>query len=689
MRLITLLLAILCGFLGIWYDYQSLMYLAVLLTFLSFTDLFSTSIQRDLLRTSSWFGSLFRDGWSVLLFVSLACALVATWQVHTDQFNRSSIWIWLLGMLLVIIAASIHDRRKAQQRVMQDSVIARPSGESDTRIAATLRPDSALAARGVALRWELNDWALLLAATLVGFGLRLYRLNNNLPPMHGDEGEMGMLALLALHGPLSGISENPLPYFGAGFLDHPTLFHYVQAGAFFLFGENLTGLRTLSVIVGALCIPLVYALGWVGWGRAAAFVAAWLMAVSHLFIQYSRIALNNIETVFMTILVVLLLALGRERTEPLPLQTAGGHHGRRTPLLWYAAVGLVAGISQYFYYGSRFIPVLIIAATLFLWFERRVTLKQLAVMGLALLVAYLPLARFYAVHFSSFISRTRGVAVFTTEGIRHALGSQAVWPRDAMDLLDRQVEMNLDLFVRAGDASAFYMRELAAFDALTVLLFWLGLGIVLTRLSRYHDYMLFVWFGLGLLLAGILTNDPPNAPRLIVAAPAVFLFGGVFCQRMIDLLRQGMPRPHSVAVSLAGIAIAAITLVLNYNAYFVNYSRLAPAQTVITLADEMSARAEDAPSFLLGAPNLYVAYATLRFAARNAERYDAESVEQIVEAYTKAQDGKGLLAIALPHRIAELNTLRSQLPSGEWAERYDSVGRLMYASYYLAPASSE
>lgn len=52
-----------------------------------------------------------------------------------------------------------------------------------------------------------------------------------LPPMHGDEGEMGTLALLALHGPNSGISPHPLPLFSTAFLEHPTLFYYVQAGA--------------------------------------------------------------------------------------------------------------------------------------------------------------------------------------------------------------------------------------------------------------------------------------------------------------------------------------------------------------------------------------------------------------------------------------------------------------------------
>ena len=77
----------------------------------------------------------------------------------------------------------------------------------------------------VAAPFDPLDWLIAMAITGVALALRLYQLNDFLPTMHGDEGEMGMLALLARHGPASGIDARVLPLFSTSFLDHPTLFH--------------------------------------------------------------------------------------------------------------------------------------------------------------------------------------------------------------------------------------------------------------------------------------------------------------------------------------------------------------------------------------------------------------------------------------------------------------------------------
>ena len=53
----------------------------------------------------------------------------------------------------------------------------------------------------------------------------------------------------------------------------------------------------LSALVGTACVPLLYVVTREGWGRLAGFVAAWLMAVSHLHIHYSRLGFIFIESV--------------------------------------------------------------------------------------------------------------------------------------------------------------------------------------------------------------------------------------------------------------------------------------------------------------------------------------------------------------------------------------------------------
>lgn len=221
--------------------------------------------------------SVWKQPWTLVLALAVVAGGVAGMLSRENPYSVASGVIWLASLGLVELATWLHDRN-----------VSRIATPHDT-----------------ATPWLRIDWALALALFFVALALRLYRLGDTLPAMHGDEGEMGMLALLALHGPASGVSANPLPFFSTAFLDHPTLFHYLQAGALWLFGENLSGLRTLSALFGALCAPWAYALGRLGWGRAAGLAAGWLITVSHLHIHYSRIALNNIETTWLAMVMLL------------------------------------------------------------------------------------------------------------------------------------------------------------------------------------------------------------------------------------------------------------------------------------------------------------------------------------------------------------------------------------------------
>lgn len=86
----------------------------------------------------------------------------------------------------------------------------------------------------------------------------------------------------------------------------------------------MTGLRLLSVLFGAFCAPLVYRMGRLAWGRVAGLAAGGLLSISHLHIHYSRIALNNIESVWFMILLMLLFfhahaqAVGQAKASWIP-----------------------------------------------------------------------------------------------------------------------------------------------------------------------------------------------------------------------------------------------------------------------------------------------------------------------------------------------------------------------------------
>lgn len=606
------------------------------------------------------------NSWLIVSVVAVFLASLATRRALDDAFDFTSGYFWLAGMALVTLAAYGHDFYERRRLAT-----AAPSQATDK-----------------SAHFDWLDWLLIALITAMALGLRLYKLTDFLPTMHGDEGEMGMLALLALHGPASGVSPMPLPLFSTAFLDHPTLFHYLQAGALWLFGESLYGLRALSVIFGALCVPVAYAIGRLGWGRIAGVTAGWLLAVSHFHLQYSRIALNNVETIWFLALFIFLFLLAAAKTAPRPRKTQGAnveHIGQPqyaplTPYLW---IGLCMGLSQYFYYGSRLLPVLAGLLLLVLWLKRRVTMAQVIILTVATFVAYAPLAGHYSKSLPAFLNRTKGVSVISPEGMAHTLGPQAVWPDDIPQLVWEQVRRNIAFFAYDGDRSAFYMTDLGAFDPITIALFWLGLGVLLARIGRFEELTVFLWWGVGLFLAGVVTNDAPNGPRLVVITTSVYIIGGIFLQRAFNFVQSVWPVGSRWGALAGALLLAAITFQLNFTTYFETYAQYTPNTLAIRMAHEIRDWGPGYKVYLFGAPNLYADYSTLRFIAAGIERYNADLVDQLPTPESLQAEGRGLLAIFLPHRLPDLEQVMARFPNGVRGEQSNAIGNLLYVTYRI------
>ena len=580
---------------------------------------------------------------SVCGAAALACSATAAWLSIRDEFSVIANVLWLCAILMMPVAALMHGRIGT----------------------GTLRMFNAFV-HSLPLRLEA---LALCAVTAVAFMLRAYDLAHFPPSMHGDEGEMGLLALRVLAG------KEPLALFGTNWLDHPSLFHYLQALALLIFGRDEAGLRMLSALCGAACVPVTYALARMGWGRFAAFSAAWLMTVSALHIQYSRLGLNNIESVFGMVLLMLCLALMHQRA-------VGAPPDNRRALLLPVLAGLVIGLSQYLYYGSRLLPIVALPTIVYLWREQAIDRRQVAVMVIALLVAFLPLGVYYLNHPATFVNRMSGVSILREQNYQQALGTRAQLPDDALALLQVQLERNLGFFVRGGDASGFYLQDIPAFDLLTSLLFWCGLIAALTRARRYHEFAALAWFGVGLACAGLLTNDAPNGPRLIVLVPSVYLLAGGFVSRAARVLRASIHlRPRwLVAPVLAG---ATFVLLVNMQMYFEDYASESGNLAPIMVARAMAAYPQQ-DAYLLGVPNLYVEHGVLRFVAGMVRAHNLLSIADLPR-----PGDDGLLVIVLPEHVDALPEIESRMPGGSLSSYVDPLGRLIYVAYRIPPHDAD
>lgn len=645
MRILILLIAVGVVAYGVVNDHLGSVLAGAFIAWISHSPFWRVSAEKDASRFKTVVQGMLGQVWQQLLLLALLCSLAAGWLAHKDVFSRNAGYLWALGLLLCLIAGYWHD-------------YVRPG------LGAAGQPKDSQ-------RWTWLDWLLVLALTAVALGLRLYQISEYLPPVHGDEGEMGMLALLALHGSVAGLSSDPLPFFATGFLDHPTLFHYFQALGLLFFGETLTGLRILSAIVGALCATVAYAIGKISWGRWAGVSAAWLLAVSHLHIHYSRIALNNIETVLFTMMLIWLLIVAS--------RAAPSH-----PLLPLIGSGLVMGVGQYLYYGSRLMPVLALPLLVYLWRQKQLTLQQAAVMLQAGVVAFFPQAVHYFYHFITFLNRSTTVNAFTPGGMAHTLGPGALWPQDLPQLLWHQLQMNLEFFIRQGDRSAFYLADIPAFDQVTAILFWLGLALALTRLRQFPEVALLIWFGVGILLAGVLTIDAPNGPRLIVLVPAIYCLAGLVVQYLMQLLAQIWPRQQKpLGVILAG-ALAVCTLYLNFTTYFVQFNRIRPNLGQISIATEIASAGQTERAYLLGTPNYFVEHGTVRFVARGVEKFNIAQEGDLQQLLSQQTPQKGVLIVALPNHLADLEQIAADLPNGTREAHYDLQGNALYFTYRVS-----
>ena len=123
-------------------------------------------------------------------------------------------------------------------------------------------------------------------------------------------------------------------------IDLPALWFWFVAVFLKLGGTSLAMLRLPPALFGAATVISLYALLRGTWGRYAAIAGSTIMAFSVSNVHYSRLALNNIVTQFFwaTCFLFLLRALWSRRRSD------------------WALAGLSAGLSEYFYYGTRLLP---------------------------------------------------------------------------------------------------------------------------------------------------------------------------------------------------------------------------------------------------------------------------------------------------------------------------------------------
>ena len=182
----------------------------------------------------------------------------------------------------------------------------------------------------------------------------------------------------------------------------------------------------------------------------------------------------------------------------------------------------------------------------------------------------------------------------------------------------------------------------------------------------------------------MLTIDAPSGQRLLIMVTTVYLFGGLLVARAWQLVRgSGLARQAWLAVPV-GASLALLLLSTNVTIYFKDYaSRTANLQATV-VAHELIRDPAQYHAYLLTDPVFFPNHGAVRFIARDIP---IENLKGAADFKPPPADGRGVVVVALQHRLEDLKAIESRVPGGAETTFYDPVGRLIYIAYRVPPGA--
>ncbi len=363
---------------------------------------------------------------------------------------------------------------------------------------------------------------MLLAATLVGGGLRFYRLGEAPPGLYHDEAFNGLDALRILQG------ERPL-FFPANNGREP-LFFYGVACALAALGRTPVAVRVTATVLGTLLVPATFFMAQAMFNRWIGLWSAWLVAVLPWPVALSRIGLRAISLPLVSALAIGLWEWGQRQ------------QGRRR---WIGVVGGSAclGLTLYTYTAGRFA---LIAAAMYVLFQLwlghvRPRWHELIVAVATAGLVMLPLLVYGVTHWDIFVQRPAQVSILNPQ-----INGGHLWA-----VLARNTVRAAGLFVYRGDFIPRHNVPLRPlYDPLVSIFFILGVLLCLLKARRERSAVLAPIWVVVMLIPTILAEDCPHFLRAVGVLPMAVVFPALSLEWVRQKFRpRGLVWPGAAAVA--------------------------------------------------------------------------------------------------------------------------------------------
>jgi 4-amino-4-deoxy-L-arabinose transferase-like glycosyltransferase len=525
--------------------------------------------------------------------------------------------------------------------------------------------------RGIRIvgRWiRINSGELctVLILVIVAFLFRAYAVGSIPYSVGGDEASFGLRAIEFLEGTrtnMFAISE---------WYSNPNFPYFCMALPLALMGRTITGLRMLAILAGTASVLLTYLLTRQFLGKQAALVSAFFLAAQHYHLHFSRLGSSNVFDTLFAPLLAYLLARGLQR--------------RRSGL--FAAAGLTLGLAQYFYFGARMLPILVLVVMGYVTLVRRdllrANLANLGILGLGAVLAFLPLGVYELGHPGSLLGRVSQVSIFHSGWLAN---EAQVSGKSVLQIVGNAFLRSSLAFNYFTDQSFWYRSSIPFLDPISAVLFVIGLVAAMRYAFRNVSCLLLVaWFWLAVVFGGTLTILPPASERLVIITPALAVLVTLGLTQLVEFAQTTMAawfRP----MSRFTLFIATIVLMLvNIGYYFLSYTPThvygnPTAEMLTRLSRELDTSQQDGRVYFWGVPTASYESATVpRFLRPEIEGVDVPPDWAGDLSFVDTRQRAWF--VFLPERLAELETVRASYPGGITTPVYSVADeRLLYVLY--------
>ncbi|HYN90150.1 MAG TPA: glycosyltransferase family 39 protein, partial [Ardenticatenaceae bacterium] len=431
-------------------------------------------------------------------------------------------------------------------------------------------------------------------------------------------------------------------------------------------GNTAFALRLPWALLGAITVPVVFALATRLKGLTLGLMTAVLLATYHYHIHFSRLGINNAADPFFAALALLFLYRG---------------YDRRSALDW-ALCGVVTGVAQYFYFGARSIPIIlaILVASFVIregkqfWHEQR--LNVLILVGAAIISAA-PMIQ-YALRFpADYNARLPLVGVFQSGWLER---EQVIRNQGPIPILLDQVRRAALAFNAYPDTTTWYGRPQPLFDFAAGVLFLLGLGYATIRLDDRRLLPMVVWWWIPVIIGGALTTETPASQRLIAVAPPAIFFVAFALTRIGELFQQAWASRERLTLApylTAAVLVLSLTSVRWYFTDFTPTYRYGSFNGLVATRLAHYAKDELGPEwriYFFGPPRMYIGYGTIPYLAPEVGGVDVPQPLTAPPDASFAPPDKNAAFVFLPERLPELEWVRQAFPAGEVEELASPLG---------------